>query len=136
MKDHPRIRGTNFSKMLGKNSELGSSPHTRDKYFPTVCNNRFAGIIPAYAGQILYRIFIQEFLKDHPRIRGTNLVSAISKNPIQGSSPHTRDKCAVIGSAVGGLGIIPAYAGQIQGNALFCSYTGDHPRIRGTNLLR
>ena len=30
--DHPRIRGTNFDRMLGKNSELGSSPHTRDKY--------------------------------------------------------------------------------------------------------
>ena len=51
-RDHPRIRGTN--KIVRELSwhEVGSSPHTRDKYAK---GGEIAGwrrIIPAYAGQI------------------------------------------------------------------------------------
>ena len=52
VEDHPRIRGTN--KIVRELSwhEVGSSPHTRDKYAK---GGEIAGwrrIIPAYAGQI------------------------------------------------------------------------------------
>ena len=51
-RDHPRIRGTNPHKALRYPNQVGSSPHTRDK-FEWVPGERVEfGIIPAYAGQI------------------------------------------------------------------------------------
>ena len=51
-KDHPRIRGTNE---IFDNSDLrilGSSPHTRNKFFSSFIYFCPPRIIPAYAGQI------------------------------------------------------------------------------------
>ena len=71
---------------------LGSSPHTRDKWHSPINNANFTGIIPAYAGQILYFIFIDFSIEDHPRIRGTNELIILILFKESGSSPHTRDK--------------------------------------------
>ena len=71
-RDHPRIRGTNLSFGLRGFFNIGSSPHTRDKFRYIVIHNAAIGIIPAYAGQILILKKNQSVQKDHPRIRGTN----------------------------------------------------------------
>ena len=72
LEDHPRIRGTNIFSNKSSLNKLGSSPHTRDKSFKGVSANQYAGIIPAYAGQIAkYRQVVNSY-QDHPRIRGTN----------------------------------------------------------------
>ena len=51
-KDHPRIRGTNETRVLMQMSLMGSSPHTRDKYKMKLKRKSKNRIIPAYAGQI------------------------------------------------------------------------------------
>ena len=70
----------------------GSSPHTRDK-FEWVPGERVEfGIIPAYAGQIVFKRNSQYCFRDHPRIRGTNRSKVLLAVGSLGSSPHTRDK--------------------------------------------
>ena len=115
-RDHPRIRGTN--KIVRELSwhEVGSSPHTRDKY--------------AKGGEIAgWRRII-------PRIRGTNLNPIHRGMKMPGSSPHTRDKLINRFKLSTRPGIIPAYAGQIFRIPLHERIKWDHPRIRGTNMAK
>ena len=90
--DHPRIRGTNFFTRLDWLPEPGSSPHTRDKFVTKKMKQVHRGIIPAYAGQILFTELRKVEKRDHPRIRGTNSNQWNNDFAIPGSSPHTRDK--------------------------------------------
>ena len=52
LEDHPRIRGTNNDYPHADKLFLGSSPHTRDKFYIHPTDNSGIRIIPAYAGQI------------------------------------------------------------------------------------
>ena len=131
--DHPRIRGTNTTRIPVSISRPGSSPHTRDKFgslYGGVINGR---IIPAYAGQIPRICRISESLRDHPRIRGTNARLYLATAIGSGSSPHTRDKLSGLASTGANQRIIPAYAGQIGVLRSITRGRTDHPRIRGTN---
>ena len=50
--DHPRIRGTNIKSLPLHLGQVGSSPHTRDKFVSKESSVLRYRIIPAYAGQI------------------------------------------------------------------------------------
>ena len=129
--DHPRIRGTNLIYDNPISFTGGSSPHTRDKFNSKVFSGRIGGIIPAYAGQILFFRSWKFYIQDHPRIRGTNLLGRLRFPTRLGSSPHTRDKSLFwkIGEQI--LRIIPAYAGQIyQVLTLAGSSVGSSPHTR------
>ena len=54
---------------------------------------------------------------------------------VTGLSPHTRDKEVNIRTSFYTSGIIPAYAGQINFHSCTLYFPGDHPRIRGRNLI-
>ena len=95
---------------------MGSSPHTRDKCIYLIQNRHADGIIPAYAGQILLVALISMVCWDHPRIRGTNIDTNERHQIVEGSPPHTRDKCVVFSSVVVPCRIIPAYAGLMFTN--------------------
>ena len=133
--DHPRIRGTNLEASMAALSMAGSSPHTRDKSREFAESQKALGIIPAYAGQMQDYILQLPLAQDHPRIRGTNTIYELTEDYLRGSSPHTRDKCRFSASSIACFRIIPAYAGQIGVYLGFSFYNGDHPRIRGTNLI-
>ena len=111
--DHPRIRGTNLFPVTCTEIELGSSPHTRDKF--RECLNKLFDyrIIPAYAGQIRIQLEKKKLRQDHPRIRGTNIIITDGTDTSVGSSPHTRDKLEYPFIDDDMYRIIPAYAGQI-----------------------
>ena len=91
-RDHPRIRGTNTSRITPSSVRSGSSPHTRDKYDMVHSASPKTGIIPAYAGQIMAVRTRYRRIRDHPRIRGTNGKITATIEVGLGSSPHTRDK--------------------------------------------
>ena len=112
---------------------VGSSPHTRDKFARLFGCDACYRIIPAYAGQISVMMENRMICWDHPRIRGTNSSRTSSPLMILGSSPHTRDKFATTEGNTQAYRIIPAYAGQMLGSGLFMTSHWDHPRIRGTN---
>ena len=113
---------------------VGSSPHTRDKLKTLCVFSHPLGIIPAYAGQIIFFIYLCFNYWDHPRIRGTNGRCGRVHCRLQGSSPHTRDKSGLLPANSSIAGIIPAYAGQIRFSLWEIMFLQDHPRIRGTNL--
>ena len=133
--DHPRIRGTNSSRTSSPLMILGSSPHTRDKFYRMPPHNLRTRIIPAYAGQISGVVCHSPGEQDHPRIRGTNQLPFRSRLKRPGSSPHTRDKLADLNACTKKDRIIPAYAGQMLKSLRISSGLEDHPRIRGTNLF-
>ncbi len=113
IRDHPRIRGTNEIEEPDEIAQAGSSPHTRDKLSSANRFLLFHRIIPAYAGQIQMEESLHLINGDHPRIRGTNELTALGATRLGGSSPHTRDKSTYSQKCVDNLRIIPAYAGQI-----------------------
>ena len=90
--DHPRIRGTNKTHSRAFFVLAGSSPHTRDKWENHRNYRGWIGIIPAYAGQILWckKLYCSNW--DHPRIRGTNVDTFVPLGIPEGSPTHTRDK--------------------------------------------
>ena len=135
IRDHPRIRGTNFGGSSEADMAAGSSPHTRDKYVSSFLGDDFSRIIPAYAGQIVSYLPDISETEDHPRIRGTNLPRQRRRTKRAGSSPHTRDKSRPPVYPRHDYRIIPAYAGQIIVKEISYSFFQDHPRIRGTNSL-
>ena len=112
-RDHPRIRGTNSSFPSALYHIRGSSPHTRDKFWESFDVSYPKGIIPAYAGQIVDYIVVITCYRDHPRIRGTNVMQVFNDLAEIGSSPHTRDKFNKPITHLLAHRIIPAYAGQI-----------------------
>ena len=93
-------------------------------------------IIPAYAGQISQHRRFSYFVRDHPRIRGTNIKETRVPTLTPGSSPHTRDKLMGVFCLIAAVRIIPAYAGQISEYIQLVWRYEDHPRIRGTNIAR
>ena len=115
MRDHPRIRGTNYVFEVMLMDFLGSSPHTRDKFHMCMPVLAFPRIIPAYAGQMPCPQGTSKGRRDHPRIRGTNSVFRLIQALLSGSSPHTRDKYPLPKIRPCRSRIIPAYAGQISG---------------------
>ena len=131
--DHPRIRGTNKSHKIFNHIPEGSSPHTRDKYVLMLAMVGLSRIIPAYAGQMFQEENGNIEIRDHPRIRGTNVFIPWVLSKLEGSSPHTRDKLGAKYKIIGQLRIIPAYAGQMEITPSSSRENSDHPRIRGTN---
>ena len=110
-RDHPRMRGEHFTKIVGDLGTQGSSPHARGTPSLVLFCRRSAGIIPACAGNtVLWGV---------PKLIGL------------GSSPHARGTPGV--SAIGrpGTGIIPACAGNTKTRRCQRSLSRDHPRMRG-----
>ncbi len=70
--DHPRLRRTNMFLHKIFTLVLGSPPLTQDKLNEMLTCAHYAGITPAYAGQITSKIHSKKESRDHPRLRRTN----------------------------------------------------------------
>ena len=114
--DHPRIRGEHMASPTSKNSNVGSSPHTRGAHRKRLTFSRAFRIIPAYAGSTRCRRRPRGRSRDHPRIRGEHALRRFVDKGTQGSSPHTRGAPRPSLPRLQVLGIIPAYAGSTLGN--------------------
>ena len=109
--DHPRIRGEHYRHLSYKESQAGSSPHTRGALRNDERRLRPSRIIPAYAGSTSRSGSWSTASTDHPRIRGEHL-----------ADPQ---------NACYGERIIPAYAGSTLDSVPAELPCWDHPRIRG-----
>ena len=110
-RDHPRIRGEHEPCPLALCATVGSSPHTRGAPLVDGIRQTLPRIIPAYAGSTHLGASTCTSAKDHPRIRGEHINLANTRNPLIGSSPHTR-------------GAQPFSVRRVDHGL-------DHPRIRG-----
>jgi len=112
LRDHPRIRGEHGPNECCRDSNWGSSPHTRGAPRSRVCLSTPTGIIPAYAGSTLIRGGDGRDTGDHPRIRGEHKAKQEAAAKEMGSSPHTRGARSRFVLSPPRRGIIPAYAGS------------------------
>ena len=150
---HPRSRGENDRPSIQRAMREGSSPLTRGK--PVGLRNRVSrcGLIPAHAGKTSSASAASKASRAHPRSRGENSTSdekpargmahprSRGENTeedslaglIQGSSPLTRGKQALVRRAGGCGRLIPAHAGKTIASVPRSTAPGAHPRSRGEN---
>ena len=129
--DHPRIRGEHVAHAGLDRADSGSSPHTRGALLFGRFYQRYARIIPAYAGSTRSRRSRRRWHGDHPRIRGEHPSVSHEIAAHGGSSPHTRGAHDTAKAESRQSGIIPAYAGSTVRTSRKLIDLADHPRIRG-----
>ena len=129
--DHPRSRGEYYVDLRLHICRDGSSPLSRGIPFRNGTERGARRIIPALAGNTTPQEPHTSIPRDHPRSRGEYLCGGGPRPEMLGSSPLSRGIRVGSGCCLGGVGIIPALAG----NTGWC-YRGlpdrwDHPRSRG-----
>ena len=129
--DHPRACGEHGVHMTPLMSLRGSSPRMRGTpYIECSCLNG-TGIIPAHAGNTYENGCTVVKYRDHPRACGEHRKPLTRHVTPQGSSPRMRGTLDVQQTAAGGVGIIPAHAGNTQPLPLGHPVLRDHPRACG-----
>ncbi len=76
---------------------------------------------------------MEEWRRDHPRMRGENAHLQVLGHSVQGSPPHARGKYHLCKSEKEQAGITPACAGKISYGSKNTFAAWDHPRMRGEN---
>ena len=89
-RDHPRMRGEQSRRAPCASARPGSSPHARGTAPPEPHGRDRPGIIPACAGNRGGRVAPPAAYRDHPRMRGEQLLPGAEKIALMGSSPHAR----------------------------------------------
>ena len=131
--DHPRACGANYCSARLKSRAHGSSPRVRGKPDRVVRVPDVGRIIPARAGQTVFRGQAHRQVPDHPRACGANPVTVIFQPSVVGSSPRVRGKPCRQVEAGHRRRIIPARAGQTLVPFWFPVSDTDHPRACGAN---
>ena len=113
--DHPRACGANPQPAVVAHLPSGSSPRMRGKLLLCDIRKPRARIIPAHAGQTMTFRPIRRATPDHPRACGANVAANDMGDGVTGSSPRMRGKHGTIKHAADPDRIIPAHAGQTNG---------------------
>ena len=129
--DHPRLRGEQTPKRLHCASCVGSPPLARG----TVCNLPIhvlrRRITPACAGNSYPSLKCGYAHRDHPRLRGEQVLPASPRVGSLGSPPLARGTANIRHRFILLSRITPACAG----NSFWCLVATvgrrDHPRLRG-----
>ncbi len=131
--DHPRACGANHAGVHDAQLRGGSSPRMRGKQYHLEQRARETRIIPAHAGQTIWKPRPPRIRWDHPRACGANPVPYRLHVVVGGSSPRMRGKRSGGKSSRSIRRIIPAHAGQTL-RILPRGFTAtDHPRACGAN---
>ena len=112
-------------------SVTGSSPLARGARRFRKGTRCRVGIIPACAGSTAARRPRSRPRRDHPRLRGEHIVSALVLGGDEGSSPLARGALVDDAELGDGDGIIPACAGSTRTWRRSSTRGRDHPRLRG-----
>ena len=109
---HPRSRGVDGCRTLGRASGHGSSPLTRGRPDEVSQFVGQEGLIPAHAGSTPLLRAEEGRARAHPRSRGVDEKSAPTLSQYTGSSPLTRGRLAGQAGGVELERLIPAHAGS------------------------
>ena len=133
--DHPRLCGEKAVQRGDITGMSGSPPPMRGKAFRKICNNLFNRITPAYAGKSSTEDRLIVFYKDHPRLCGEKLKTAVKDGVYTGSPPPMRGKAHGCHFFPPLFRITPAYAGKsfLYSSVIFL--VQDHPRLCGEKRL-
>ena len=89
--------------------------------------------IPACAGKTVMILVEACTPREHPRVRGENIKTLLSRRNVTGTSPRARGK-PPLGFFLGrGGGNIPACAGKTEALRKAGEANAEHPRVRGEN---
>ena len=112
-------------------SASGSSPLSRGIPGTREGVTSVDGIIPALAGNTLFRQTKNRIIRDHPRSRGEYECEAVEDWDYLGSSPLSRGIQQHLIDVHGASRIIPALAGNTGRGSSPSPLGRDHPRSRG-----
>ena len=135
-RDHPRVCGEHVFADSHIEDAAGSSPRMRGTLTAIHCAAELIGIIPAYAGNTFRLSRVVAWHGDHPRVCGEHDMQNAFIRPIQGSSPRMRGTLQHKSLHVEHEGIIPAYAGNTDGQDGRGKPNRDHPRVCGEHEVR
>ena len=130
-RDHPRVCGEHFASNAIPACAWGSSPRMRGTPSHVLVYDHLIGIIPAYAGNTQCQVGILHSRGDHPRVCGEHMRCGVVEVRDVGSSPRMRGTPCDCLPQAGGLGIIPAYAGNTMGFDSVACQEQDQPRVCG-----
>ena len=131
---HPRVGGENGTLLLTLIFVTGSSPRGRGKRGPGRVRRNRQGLIPAWAGKTVPRVFVYVHEPAHPRVGGENEETDRVANRVAGSSPRGRGKLSTLMSVWRIFGLIPAWAGKTEHLDDRRDDGRAHPRVGGENV--
>ena len=131
--DHPRACGENVNNIISFTINSGSPPRMRGKPRVPLVKNFFPRITPAHAGKTFHKGIFCQFLTDHPRACGENLVRVVIDNLQNGSPPRMRGKLLNNQTTSTKTRITPAHAGKTCAPKRPLRPRPDHPRACGEN---
>ena len=111
-KDHPRVCGENVPFSLFGTRNLGSPPRVRGKPGQFCHTLSLCRITPACAGKTHMRYSMCVGRKDHPRVCGENIATAMALKCGEGSPPRVRGKPKTYNRNCVSYRITPACAGK------------------------
>ena len=129
--DHPRMRGEDNCCSFRNKGASGSPPHARGRPKARSRVVRGTRITPACAGKTTMFTNIMADRKDHPRMRGEDLLLNIALTQPLGSPPHARGRQQISAASKPPTRITPACAGKTPMFRLNRRWKTDHPRMRG-----
>jgi hypothetical protein len=133
---YPRWRGGNCPVSAPSRLTSGLSPLARGKLVRPQVIVIVPGPIPAGAGETKENCHVLRLCRAYPRWRGGNMLRYARRVPALGLSPLARGKPATACGSVGGVGPIPAGAGETSSAHPASGFAGAYPRWRGGNLFR
>ena len=131
LRDHPRLRGEHTHAVKQIFFQEGSSPLARGTLQTAGWSLSSHRIIPACAGNTIFRLLRYRSSWDHPRLRGEHQNGENQDPMTSGSSPLARGTRRGWKYRTSGYGIIPACAGNTPLPACRRWRSPDHPRLRG-----
>ena len=129
--DHPRVCGECSSRLSSNSRAIGSSPRMRGMQLSAGQQRHDERIIPAYAGNAVWKISRRGMNTDHPRVCGEcrlgccHIAAEYGSSPRMRGMPHRRRDSSLQRR------IIPAYAGNASVHSAFLVLVADHPRVCG-----
>jgi hypothetical protein len=128
---HPRVSGGAFLAALGLLFFVGPSPRVRGSHRTCDLSRVKGGSIPACAGEPDKPHQRRCADKVHPRVCGGAVVGTGGRNVSAGPSPRVRGSRDLRAGSAGGLGSIPACAGEPAWPVDQCQIDWVHPRVCG-----
>ena len=111
----------------------GLPPRMRGKMVDLSLQTLDLRITPAYARKSRTSAPALPGYRDHPRMRGENVLATSCRLRVLGSPPHARGKWDAKKHSYRRHGITPACAGKMTWYLPPMGGTWDHPRMRGEN---
>ncbi len=134
-REHPRVRGEEAGKSAHLKALAGTPPRARGGDHLDGQLRDPGGNTPACAGRRRSGRCGRPGSREHPRVRGEEIASAIARHACAGTPPRARGGGGVAGGVRPTAGNTPACAGRSPRLRRGCRPAREHPRVRGEETV-